>query len=170
MEENKPTLSGTRKLTFSGIVIALYVVLMFITQNFAFGQYQIRIATSLYALASVSPFLIVPLGIANFLSNTIMGGLGPLDMFGGFVAGILTSAGCYFIGKISKYLTALPIMIIPTLLVPIWLSYLLKVPYSVLALSLGIGQIIPGIVGAFLAVYYEKHFSGLMGGRKYAGR
>ena len=158
-EENKNTLFSTRKLTFSGIVIALYVVLMFLTQNFAFGQYQIRIATSLYALAAIQPFLIIPLGLANFLSNTIMGGLGPLDMFGGLIAGIVTSTGCYYVRKINKYLVAVPIIILPTLLVPIWLSYLLKIPYLVLVLSLGIGQIIPGIVGVFLAMYLEKPLS-----------
>ena len=158
-EENKSTLFSTRKLTFSGIVIALYVTLMFLTQNFAFGQYQIRIATSLYALAAVQPFLIIPLGLANFLSNTIMGGLGPLDMFGGLIAGIITSTGCYFMRKINKCLVAVPIIVFPTLLVPIWLSYLLKIPYLVLVLSLGIGQIIPGIVGVFLAMYLEKPLS-----------
>lgn len=155
-DESKKALFSTKKLTLSGIVIALYVVLMLLTQNFAFGQYQIRIATSLYALASIQPFLIIPLGLANFLSNTIMGGLGPLDMIGGLLAGIFTSAGCYYARKINKFLVAIPIIIVPSLLVPIWLSYLLKMPYLILVLSLGIGQIIPGVVGVFLVMYLEK--------------
>lgn len=149
-------ISNVRKLTISGIVIALYVVIMFMTQNFAFGQYQIRIATSLYALAGIYPFLILPLGIANFLSNTILGGLGPLDMLGGFIAGLLTASGCYLLRKINLYLTCIPILLIPTLLVPIWLSYLLKLPYGMLVLSVGVGQILPGIVGVLLVKYLEK--------------
>ena len=77
----KIDISRTMKITISGIIIATYVVVMFLTQSFAFGQYQIRIATSIYALASIYPFLIVPLGLANFMSNTLMGGLGLNDYF-----------------------------------------------------------------------------------------
>jgi len=156
MQNFKKEISKAKKITISGIVIALYVVIMFATQSFAFGQYQIRIATSLYALAAIHPFLIIPLGAANFLSNTIMGGLGPLDMFGGFAAGVLTAVSCYFLRKINIVLTAVPILIIPTLLVPVWLTYLIHVPYGVIALSIGIGQIIPSIVGVLIIRYLEK--------------
>lgn len=156
MQKEIKKLSGTKKITISGIVIALYVVIMFITQSFAFGQYQIRIATSLYALAAIHPFLIIPLGAANLLSNTIMGGLGPLDMFGGFAAGILTAGGCYLLRKINVILTAVPILLIPTLLVPMWLSFILHIPYSVLVISIGIGQVIPAIIGVLAVRYLEK--------------
>ncbi len=152
-----------KKLTVSAIVIALYVIIMFLTQSFAFGQYQIRIATSIYALAAIHPFLIIPLGIANFLSNTLMGGLGIFDMLGGFFVGILTSLGCYYAAKINTYLTALPIILIPTLLVPIWLSYLLGIPYEILVISIGIGQILPGIAGALLVKYLRKPLKKMMG-------
>ena len=80
----KSEMAGIKKITVSAVVIAAYVVVMFLTQSFAFGQYQIRIATGLYALAAIYPFLILPLGLANFLSNTLMGGLGLPDMIGGF--------------------------------------------------------------------------------------
>jgi QueT transporter. len=148
-----------RKLTISGVVIALYVIIMFLTRNFSFGQYQIRIATSIYALAGMFPFLILPLGIANFLSNVLLGGLGPLDMFGGLLVGILTSGACYLLRKVSVYLVGIPILLIPTLLVPIWLSYLLQLPYFMLVISVGIGQIIPGIVGILILKYLEKPLS-----------
>ena len=94
-------MSSVRKLTLSGVVIALYVCIMFFTQSFAFGQYQIRIATSIYSLSAIYPFLIVPLGLANFLSNTIMGGLGPLDMVGGAIVGIITAGSIYLIKKFN---------------------------------------------------------------------
>ena len=42
---------STRKLTISAMVVALYIVLIYLTQGISFGAYQIRIATSLYALA-----------------------------------------------------------------------------------------------------------------------
>lgn len=149
-----------KKLTFSALIMAVYVIIMFLTQGFAFGQFQIRIATSLYALSYLYPFLILPLGLSNFISNTIMGGLGPLDMVGGALAGILTSGAVYLIKKfkLNQWFIALPIIFIPGLLVPVWLSYLLKVPYPVLAFSICIGQIIPGILGVIIVKQLDRIF------------
>ncbi|MCX7922631.1 MAG: QueT transporter family protein [Clostridia bacterium] len=148
----------TKKLTISALVIAIYIVIMYFTQGFAFGEYQIRIATSLYALSYIYPFLIIPLGISNFLSNTLMGGLGPLDMIGGTIVGIIASSLVYLVRRfnLSKWLIALPVIFIPGLLVPVWLSYILKVPYQALAISICIGQVIPSIVGVILVQRLEN--------------
>lgn len=150
--KRKKTMSSIKKLVLSAMVVAMYVVIMYFTQSFAFGQYQIRIATSLYALSGIYPFLIVPMGIANLISNTVMGGLGLLDMIGGAIVGMLASGIICLIKKyeLNDCFTALPIVFVPGLLVPIWLSYLIHVPYKVLAISLCIGQIIPSIVGVLL--------------------
>ena len=160
---NKSAKLNIKKLAFSGIVIALYVVVMYLTQGFSFGQYQMRVATSIYALAAIHPFLIIPLGIANLLSNTIMGGLGPLDMFGGLIVGIITSFGCYYLRKINVLLVAVPIFLVPTLLVPIWLSYLLSIPYGILLISVGAGQILPSILGVLMVKYLEKPLLNIKG-------
>lgn len=146
------TMTKTRKLTTSAIVIALYVVIMVITQSFAFSAVQIRLATSLYSLAYIFPFLVLPLGLANVLSNMLLGGLGIFDIIGGGLVGIITALLVYAIRKykLNTYLTILPIILIPGLIVPIWLSMLLNVPYSVLAISLCSGQVIPAILGSFL--------------------
>lgn len=156
MQRNKKTISNTKKLALSGIVIALYIIIIFFTQSFAFGQYQVRAATSLYALAAIHPFLILPLGIANFLSNTIMGGLGPFDMFGGLAVGLVTAFLCHMARKINAAWVAAPIIAGPALIVPLWLQYLTGVPYWTLVLSLGIGQVIPGILGFLILKYLEK--------------
>lgn len=156
MFKTQTDLTNIQKITISGLVIALYVVVMFLTQSFAFGQYQVRIATSIYGLSAIYPFLIVPLGLANFLSNTLMGGLGILDILGGFIVGLLTAYFCYKLRKVNVYLVGLPILIIPTLCVPIWLSYLLNIPYIALVVSIGIGQIIPAVLAVLLVKYLEK--------------
>lgn len=150
--------STVKKITISGIVIALYITIMMLTQGVAFGQFQVRIATALYALSAIYPFLIVPLGLSNFLSNTLMGGLGLPDMVGGAIVGIITSGLVYLIGKsrLNVWFIALPIIFGPGLLVPVWLSYLINVPYPVLAVSIVIGQIIPGIVGVFLVKHMRN--------------
>lgn len=148
----------THKLTISGIVMALYVVIMLITQSFAFMQYQIRIATALYGLGAIFPFLTLPLGLANMLSNILMGGLGLPDAVGGLIAGLLTTGLTALIGKQKWHdaLVALPILLIPGLLVPVWLSYLLNIPYIALAPSVLAGQVLPAIVGALMVIVLKQ--------------
>lgn len=151
-------MSRTKKLTYSAMIMAIYVVIMYFTQSFAFGQYQIRIATSIYGLAYLFPFLVIPLGLSNFIANFLFGGLGVVDMVGGMIVGILTTLLIIGIRKWGwnvKWIF-LPIVLVPGLGVPIYLSYLLNVPYSVLAVSLCIGQILPSICGVLLVQVLKK--------------
>lgn len=145
--------------------MAAYIIIMYLMQGVAFGQYQMRLATSLYALAAIQPFLILPLGLSNLLSNALFGGLGPLDIFGGFAVGILTAGACLFMRKINIWLTGLPILVIPTVLVPLWLSYLLGIPYTALVISVGVGQIVPAVLAVFLVRYLEKPLQKLQEGK-----
>ena len=151
-------MSKTQKLTVSAMAIALYVTLMYFTQSFSFGAYQIRIATSLYALSYCFPFLVFPLGLANFISNMLFGGLGLLDMLGGGLVGILTAGAIALIRKKNwnRFLIMLPILLIPGLGVSTWLSCLLRIPYPALALNLCIGQAIPAICGPLLVGVLER--------------
>ena len=153
-------LSRTRKLTMSGIVMAVYIVVMLLTQSFAFGQYQVRIATAVYAVAYLFPFLVVPLGLSNLISNLLMGGLGVFDIVGGGLVGLLTAGCCALLGRrrLSPWLTAVPVALIPALGVPLWLSGLLGVPYLALAASLLVGQTIAGVVGAALVNALKRIF------------
>ena len=151
-------MSKTQKMTFSAMVVAIYVVIMFFTQSFAFGAYQIRIATAMYALSYLFPFLVVPLGLSNFISNMVMGGMGIFDIVGGCIVGMVTSGLIVQIRRLNlnKWLMILPIILVPGLGVATWLSYLLNMPYSALALSLCIGQITPAICGVILVKALEK--------------
>jgi uncharacterized membrane protein len=105
----------TQKLTISAVCMGLYLMVMLCTQSFAFGQYQIRIATALYGLSAIFPFLILPFGFVNMASNLIMGGLGPLDMIGGGLMGLLTTSAIV-LGKrlgFSNWIVAVAITFIP---------------------------------------------------------
>ena len=157
---NKEIFSKTQKLTISAMVIALYIVTLYFSQSFSFGAYQIRIATSMYALSYFCPFLVLPLGLANFIANALFGGLGLPDMIGGCLVGIAASGSVALIHKfhLPKPAIVLPITFIPGLCVPIWLSYLLHIPYTALAVSLCIGQIIPAICGTAIVLLFEKRF------------
>lgn len=139
-----------RRLTVSALVMAAYVAVMYLTQSFAFGAVQIRIATALYALAYLYPFLTVPLALSNSLSNLVMGGLGILDIGGGFIAGLVTCLALCLLRRLRlpAWTTAIPVLLGPGLIVAIWLSILLHVPYPAMALSLCAGQLLPAVVGA----------------------
>lgn len=143
----------TYKLTFSGVVIALYIVVMYFTQAIAFGQYQVRLATGLYGLSYSFPFLCIPLGLANMLSNCILGGDIINGCFG-FWAGVITTKSICLLKKATKKksVLVLPIAIIPSLLIPIWLSYTLNVSYYILFFSLLIGQTITAYTGGVIVM------------------
>lgn len=151
-------LSQTQKLTISALCMALYLVVMLCTQSFAFGQYQVRIATALYGLSAIFPFLVIPFGLVNVIANALMGGLGPLDMIGGGLVGIATTliivyAKCHHMGN---WVVMLSITLIPGLGVPVWLSLLLDLPYWLLASTVLVGQLISGVAGMVLVTALER--------------
>lgn len=163
---------SNQKLIFSALCIALYIVVMICTQTFAFGQYQIRIATALYSLSAIFPFLILPFGIANIISNTLMGGLGLLDIVGGGIVGVLTT-GLIVLGRrmgCGNWIIAVAITLVPGLLVPLWLSVILNLPYWLLASTILVGQAVCGIAGMLLVTALERIGAGkfllVEGGRK----
>ena len=103
-------------------------------------------------MAFVYPFLVVPLGLANFIANFLFGGLGFIDMIGGCFVGMATT---WLIVQVRQrhsnlWLAALPIWWVPTLCVSAWLAYLLNLPYAVLVSSLAVGQLPPAICGVLL--------------------
>ncbi|WP_251442900.1 QueT transporter family protein [Veillonella intestinalis] len=159
------TLSTTKKLTISGLCLALYIVIMMVTQGFAFGQYQVRIATALYGLAALFPFSILAFGFGNLISNLIMGGLGPIDAIGGCIVGLVTTSGIV-LGKrmgLGNWIVIPFITLVPSLVVPLWLSPILGVPYVVLVSSLLVGQGISAVVSFFIVNGLERFSHLIMG-------
>jgi len=148
----KQTFSKTSTITISALVAAMYIVVMYVTQGFAFGPIQMRVATALYTFSYLFPFLIVPLGLANALSNTLMGGLGVYDIVGGFFIGILTAGLVYLVRrfKLPMILVIVPVIFAPGFVVPLWLSPLFGIPYWLLVVQISAGQVIPAILGWFL--------------------
>lgn len=150
--------NNTQRLTISAISIAMYLALMIGTQGFAFGQYQVRIATALYGLSAIFPFTIPAFSIANFVSNTVMGGFGLVDSIGGAIVGLLTT-GLIVLAKrqgLGNWILIPIITFVPGLIVPIWLTYFLPVPYWVLVSSLVVGQFVCGVMSYFLINALEK--------------
>ena len=161
-------MNSTRKITISGIVMAMYIAVMFVTQSFSFNAIQFRVATTLYGISYIFPFLIIPIGIANALSNLLMGGLGVLDIVGGFIAGVVISGLSYLVRRFKlPKLLIIPIIALGNgLIVPIWLSYLLGIPYFALVISVTLGQIPSAIAAYFLITILDEHMK-KTGGYKY---
>ena len=155
---DRERMSRMQKMTFSAMMMAIYIVVLYLTQSFSFGAYQIRIATSLYALSYLFPFLVFPLGFANLISNMLFGGFGIADMIGGCLVGILTTASIVLIRKKgwNRTFIAVPIVLIPGLGVAVYLFYFLNIPYWLMALNLCIGQLIPAVVGVVLVKVLER--------------
>ena len=138
-------LTKTQKLTISALCMALYLAVMMCTQSFAFGQYQVRIATALYGLSAIFPFLVIPFGVVNVL-------------LGGGLVGILTSLVIVYAKRhnLGNWAVMLAITLVPGLGVPVWLSVLLDLPYWLLASTVLVGQFISGIVGMVLVTALER--------------
>ena len=151
-------MNRVQKMTLSAMIMALYIVVLSVTSGFSFGAYQIRIATALYAMGYFFPFLVVPLGLANFISNMLFGGFGIVDMLGGCIVGMVAAACIVLIRRKNwnRMLIAVPIVLVPGLGVATYLSYFLAMPYPLMALNLCIGQLIPSIVGVVLVRVLER--------------
>lgn len=148
----------TKKLTVSALFIAMFIAILGATAGFSFGAIQVRVANALYALSYVYPFLVVPTGLAVVLSNLIFGGLGLPDIIGGFIVATVTTSLMVLIKKLKlpKILVVVPTLVIPPLGVPLWLSPILGIPYWTLVVSLGLGHIVPAILGYLLVKAVEK--------------
>lgn len=151
-------MKSTKKLTVSALYIAMFIVVLGITAGFSFGAVQIRIVNTLYALSYLYPFLIIPAGISVVISNLLFGGLGIIDILGGFFVAVITTMLISSIKtfKLPKILIILPTLLIPAILVPLWLSPILGIPYSALAVSIGIGHVLPAILGYVFVNILEK--------------
>lgn len=53
----KTKLNTTQKLVLSAIMMALYIAILFLSQAISFGAVQMRLATALYGLTYIFPFL-----------------------------------------------------------------------------------------------------------------
>ena len=159
------TLSTTKKLTISGLCLAMYIVIMMMTQGFAFGQYQVRIATALYGLAALFPFSVLAFGIGNLVSNLLMGGLGPIDAIGGCLVGLMTAGGIAYAKKrgVGNWIVIPFITLVPSLVVPLWLAPILNLPYGLLVSSLLVGQSISAVVSFFIVNGLDRYAGTMLG-------
>ena len=126
-------------LTKAAVIAAFYVVLILIQipmGELAYGPIQLRIAEGLTILpfleAAAIPGLFVGCIIGNFVLMSVSS-YGVIDVI---CVSLITLAAAYLSHKAkNKYIAMLPSIILNGILVPVYLSYLLKIPYLATVLN-----------------------------------
>lgn len=150
-----------KKLLFALMVFLLYIGISLFTYDFSFGIYQLRIATALYGLSYLFPYLCLPLGLANALTNFASFNGFSLDVMGGLMVGLLTCYSHILLRrkKKSPWFILLTITFIPGFMVPLWLSPLFHQSYLNVVLHLCLGQMVPALIGSLLVQVLISDYS-----------
>ncbi len=132
-----------RRVVFSGVVAALYVILTLPFAQFAFGPVQFRMAEILAVLPIFGMQWIPGVAIGCFLANLFNpGALGPIDIIFGTLATVIAGFGSAFIGKKKDILGIIPPILSNGLIVGFYLPFLLiengsSVKFSAILVSIG---------------------------------
>ncbi len=145
--------SSTQKITFGGVIAALYVVLTLIANAFglASGAVQVRISEALTILPVFTSAAIPGLTVGCVLANLITG-CAPWDVVFGSLATLLGAAGTRLL-KEKPVLAWIPPVISNMAIIPIVLQRVYGVPdaWWYLVLTVGAGEVIScGILGLLL--------------------
>ncbi len=145
--------SSTRKITFGGVIAALYVVLTAVANAFglASGAIQVRISEALTILPVFTTAAIPGLTVGCVLANLITG-CAPWDVVFGSLATLIGAVGTRMLRK-KPLLAWIPPVIANMAIVPVVLQkvYGVQDAWWYLALTVGAGEVIScGILGLLL--------------------
>lgn len=128
----------SRLLASNAILAAVYAGLALVLPATAFANY--RLTTALYTLAAFNSAFIPGLALGNAVAGMPQG---PLDVVLGGVVGLVTS---WFCSRARPWVSPLAVLIVPTLLVPLWLSVLFSAPYKAVVPVVLTGQILSALL------------------------
>lgn len=156
----KRTTGSTRALTRGALIAALYVGLCYVSTVFGLssGAIQFRIAEALCILPVFMPEAIPGLFIGCILSNIISGCV-LWDIVFGSIATLIGAVGAYLLRGLPdkfKWVATLPNLLSNMIIVPFVLmfAYGVEAGFLPLALSVGIGEAVCGVIGG-TALYYS---------------
>ena len=161
MKRNVRRVSGsTRQLTRGALIAALYVGLTYVSTIFGLssGAIQFRISEALCILPVFMPEAIPGLFIGCIIANIISGCV-LWDIVFCSIATLIGACVAYLLRKLPiklKWVCTLPNMLANMIIVPFVLMYAYGVEggYFALALSVGIGEAVCGVIGG-TALYYS---------------
>ncbi len=152
----------TKNITFAALTAGLYVVLTLIASMMGLsnGVIQIRFSEALTILPVFSPSAIPGLTLGCMIANVIAGAH-IFDVIFGSIATLIGACVAYLMrGLPDKYKWActLPNMIANSVIVPFVLIYAYGVEggYFALALSVGIGELVCGVICGSILYYSVK--------------
>ncbi len=156
------TSSSTRKLTRGALIAALYVGLTYVSTVFGLssGAIQFRISEALCILPVFMPEAIPGLFIGCMVANIISGCV-IWDIIFCSIATLIGALVAYTLRRLPekfKWVCTLPNMVANMLIVPLVLMYAYGVEdgYFILALSVGIGELVCGVIGGTVLYYSVK--------------
>ncbi|AFS78354.1 hypothetical protein DUF988 [Gottschalkia acidurici 9a] len=148
---------NTKYLTKASIIAAIYVVLVLVEiplGPITYGPIQIRISEGLALLPLVEAAAIPGVFIGCLMANLILAflsGFGLVDVLGG---SLVTLLAAYMTSKMpNKILGVLPPVILNGLIVSIWVSNFMGVPYIVTVGTIGLGELIAVSVFGNITLY-----------------
>lgn len=163
MKRNVRRITGsTRSLTRGALIAAIYVVLCYVSTIFGLssGAIQFRIAEVLCVLPIFMIEAIPGLFIGCILSNIIAGCVF-WDIIFGSIATLIGAIGAYMLRRVPeklKWTATLPNLFSNMIIVPFVLMYAYGIEsgYFALALSVGIGEAVCGVIGGTVFYYAIK--------------
>ena len=146
---------NTLHVTLTAVFAAIYAVGVVFLAPISFQVFQVRIADALLPLAMIFGWpAVLGLSIGAFVAN-FFGGLGPIDIVGGSIANLIAAYVAWKLAKRNQksrvFLGIGLEIVIITLIVGTYLSYLLALPMEVGLLGVFLGSVVAiGILGTIL--------------------
>jgi uncharacterized membrane protein len=143
------------RVSLTAIFAATYAVGVVFFAPISFQIFQVRLADALLPLAMLFGWpAVLGLSLGAFVAN-FFGGLGPVDIIGGSVANfIATFAAWQMVRRRGRRWALVGVcveVLVITLIVGPYLSYLLAMPISVGVLGIFLGSLVAiGILGSIL--------------------
>ncbi|MGF7059966.1 QueT transporter family protein [Brassicibacter mesophilus] len=152
---------NTRYLTKASVIAAIYVILVVLEiplGQLAFGPVQVRIAEALVLLPLIESAAIPGVFIGCLLANLVLtftSGFGLIDVVAG---SLVTLISAYLTSKMpNKWLGIIPPVILNGLIVSIWVSYFIKIPYWPTVAGIAAGELVAvGIFGHIVLYAYKR--------------
>ncbi len=151
----------TNFLTRASIIAAIYVVLVLIEAPFGpitYGPIQVRLAEGLTLLPLVEAAAIPGVFIGCLLSNLMLSFISPLGLVDIIGGSLVTLLAAYLTSKMkNKYLGILPPVILNGLIVSIWVSKYMNIPYLATVVTISLGELIAvGVFGNLTLYIYGR--------------
>ena len=143
------------RIALTAVFAALYALGVVFLAPISFQVFQVRVADALLPLAIIFGWpAILGLSLGAFVAN-VFGGLGPVDMIGGALANFLATLIAWNI-VVRKGRRWVPVgvcaeILVVTLVVGTYLSYLLEIPLALSWLGILFGSLVAiGILGSVI--------------------